>query len=537
MQEADNRTVTTNIEFSDSAREKLYAGVKKAAEAVTCTLGPKGKTVLVQNTGHAPVVTKDGVTVSKSICLKDPIERMGAELVREAASQTNDIAGDGTTTATALTYALITEGMKRLSANYEAKDLCAGIEAAHRALDVALCAASTKLVTYDTVKQVGTISANNDEQIGQLIADALQKVGPDGVITVEDAKGLNTSLAIVEGMQVDRGYLSSYFVTNTDRMIAAYDNAAVFVTDKKINNLRDIVPLLEHFMNSSRTPLLIIAEDVEGDALSGLVLNRSKGNLPVVAIKAPGYGQHRTELLKDICVLTGATLVSSATGVGFDKAAASCGRLKRFVCDAKSTTLIGTGSTDAALKLHLDDLRVQLTDVTASAEDIVKLKTRVARLSSGVAVIKVGGATEIEMIERKYRIEDALNATRAAVEEGIVPGGGTALYDAVRATRGNVGALNGEEAMGWTCLMEAALYPMKKIIQNANENPGVVLAALDSKRAGKNMGYNAATGVYEDLIAAGVIDPVKVTRTALKHAVSVAMTFINLGAVVYEDNK
>jgi len=519
---------TTKIVFAAEARKQLFAGMSIAAEAVGATLGPKGKTVLIQQENGSPIVTKDGVTVSKSIRLKDPIERMGAELIREAASQTNDVAGDGTTTSTVLTHALIKEGLKLLEAGYSAKELCEGIEKAHDIVAGNLIASAKQLTTWVEIAQVGTISANGDEAIGKLIADAMEKVGKDGIITVEDAKGMSTTLSIAEGMQFERGYLSPYFVTNPERMNAVYQDAVVLVTDKKLSNLRDLVPVLEYVMQQ-HSPLLIIAEDVDGDALQGLVLNRVKSNLPIVAIKAPGYGQHKTDILNDICTLTGATLVSSATGTSLDKAHQCLGKIKKFIVDAKLTTIVGTGTTKESIDKHVEELRIQLQDITLSTEEIQKLKVRIARLANGVAIIRVGGATEVEMVERKYRIEDALNATKAAADEGIVPGGGMALMNAIKNCKFD--DQDTQRAIGMSIVVEACKAPLRRIVQNSGLSADVVFNEL-----GKcNLGYNAATGKYVDLIADGIVDPVKVTRFALKNAVSVATTFLSLDAVVYND--
>jgi len=528
-------SLTTKVLFSSAARDKLFDGMSIAANAVGCTLGPKGKTVLIQRDGLSPLVTKDGVTVSKSIRLKDPVKRMGAELIREAAAQTNEVAGDGTTTATVLTIAMVREGLKLLDAGFPAKELCAGIESARTRVDAELCSAAKQLTTLSEIEQVGTISANGDAVIGGLIAQAMDRVGRDGVITVEDAKGMATTLDIVEGMQFDRGYLSPYFVNNPERMVAAYADAFVLVTDKKLSNLRDLVPLLEHVIKLQKG-LLIIAEDVEGEALQGLVLNRVKSQLPVAAIKAPGYGNHRDELLQDICALTGAKLVSSSTGVAVAEAAKSLGQVKRFVVDAKSTTLVGSGKTKEDVEKYVSELRIRLDDVTLGAEEIAKLKVRIAKLASGVAVIKVGGATEVEMIERKYRIEDALNATKAAAQEGIVPGGGMALVNAYKKLDG---AKVGPEPkqMGESIVFKACLEPLRRIVENAGRAPDVVVNdVMRMQQDGSSAnGYNGSTGCYEDLIVAGIVDPVKVTRTALKNAASVAVTFLSLDAVIYDE--
>jgi chaperonin GroEL len=523
----------TNVVFKNEARRQLFSGMELAAEAVTTTLGPKGKTVLIQKKGEAPIVTKDGVTVSKSINLKDPVKRMGAELIREAASQTNEVAGDGTTTATVLTYAMVKEGLKLLEAGYSAKEMCRGLDRARGIADELLREQAKRLTTSEEIAQVGTISANGDRKIGELIAAAMEKVGRDGIITVEDAKGMSTTLDVVEGMQFERGYLSPYFVTNSERMNVAYQDARVLLTDKKVSNLREIVPILEKVMQS-RQPLIIIAEDVEGEALQGLVLNRVNANLPVVAVKAPGYGQHRHDLMSDISTLTGAKLVSASTGVKLESLTLNdLGTLKRVVVDAKSTTLVGTGATRPAVDDHVSNLRTQLEDVTLTMDEVTKLKVRIAKLASGVAVIKVGGATEVEMIERKYRIEDALNATRAAADEGIVPGGGMALAGITSLLRSKLDDLQGDESIGASILLKACHAPIRKIVENAGGSPDVILKEIGNTK----MGYNAATGEFVDLIEAGVIDPVKVTRTALKNAASVATTFLTLDAVIFDEEE
>lgn len=521
-----NNKGTTNVIFSAGARKKLAVGLNIAAEAVACTLGPKGKTVLIQRVDETPLITKDGVTVSKSIKLKEPVERMGAELLREAALQTNDVAGDGTTTATVLTHAMVKEGIKLLEAGYSSKELCLGIELAKTRIDAELALASKKLTTLDEISQIATISANGDQLIGNLIAQAMDKVGRDGVITVEDAKGMSTTLNVVEGMQFDRGYLSPYFVTNPDRMVSTYNDAYVLVTDKKLNNLRELIPLLEHAVKTQKA-LLIIADDVEGEALQGLVLNRVKSNLRICAIKAPGFGRHRDELLLDICTLTGAKLVSSSTGVAIQDAISAFGTVKKFVVDAKSTMLVGTGETRSAIDSHVSDLRTLLEDITITSDDVIKLRTRIAKLATGVAVIKVGGATEVEMVERKYRIEDALNATKAAAECGIVPGGGMALINACNALCDKC-----EYPIGASIVFNACHAPLRRIVENAGACADVIMNELD-RRPG--LGYNAATGEYVDLIATGVIDPVKVTRAALQNAASVATTFLSLDAIVYDE--
>ena len=524
----------TKVIFSGDARKSLFKGLEITAEAVSATLGPKGKCVLIQTEGESPIVTKDGVTVSKSVKLRDPVQRMGAQLIREAASQTNDTAGDGTTTSTVLTHAMVKEGLKLLEAGFSAKELCEGIESGSRTVISMLKESSRQLTTSEEIAQIATISANGDVKIGEIIAEAMDRVGHDGIITVEDAKGMNTSLEIVEGMQVDRGYLSPYFVTHPEKMHAAYSDAKVLLIENKLTTMRDLFPLLEKVMQA-RTPLLIIAEEVEGEALQGLVVNKLNANLPVVAIKSPGYGQHKEELLRDIAVLTGSKVVSSSTGVKLsDMRLSDLGSLKKVVVDAKNTTLVAQPASKEATEKHVAELKTQMQDITLTPDELNKLRVRIAKLASGVALIKVGGATEQEMIERKYRIEDALHATRAAVEEGIVPGGGMALFNVWSALT-QQGGLS-EVSPGERIVLESCLAPIKRISENAGQSKDVILNELKKLKAeNKDLGYNAATGEYVDMVAQGVIDPVKVTRTAMKNAASVATTFLSLDAVIIED--
>lgn len=541
MLEKTETPARTKVIFSSDARKSLFKGLELVAEAVSCTLGPKGKTVLIQNGETAPIVTKDGVTVSKSIKLKDPVARMGAQLIKEAASQTNDSAGDGTTTATVLTHAMVKSGLKLLEAGYSSKQLCSGIEKATKTVSDMLRDASKQLTTSDEIAQIATVSANGDATVGQLIADAMSKVGHDGIVTVEEAKGMSTVLDVVEGMQFERGYLSPYFVNNSEKMHASYTDAKVLLADHKLNSMRDLLPILEKIAQN-RTPLLIIADDVEGEALQALVLNKVNGSLPVVAIRSPGYGSHKEELLRDISVLTGAKIASSSTGNKVNQLTFSdLGSLKRFVVDAKTTTLVASGNTKEAVSKHAQELKTQLQDITLTADEIVKLRTRIAKLSNGVALIKVGGTTEMEMIERKHRIEDALHATRAAMEEGIVPGGGTALFKIWY--RLNAELKEGSIDPGESIVLDACLSPIRRITNNAGISADVVINELSkSKSIGDKQfepgefGYNAADGTYNDMVNIGVIDPVKVTRTALKNASSVAMTFLSLDAVVVEED-
>jgi len=525
----------TRVVFASEARKSLFKGLEIAANAVTATLGPKGKCVLIQQEGESPIVTKDGVTVSKSIKLKNPIERMGAQLIREAASQTNDTAGDGTTTSTILTYAMVKSGLKLLEAGYDSKELCNGIEKGTIAILQILKDSAKQLTTTEEIAQIATISANGDRKIGEILAEAMEKVGYDGIISVEDAKGTTTSLDIVEGMQVDRGYLSPYFVTNSEKMNVTYDNARILLIDGKLSSMRDMLPLLEQIVQS-RTPLLIIADEVEGEALQGLVVNRVNANLQVVAIKSPGYGQHKEELLKDMSILTGGKIVSASTGLKLSQAKISdLGILKRVVVDAKSSTLVSNGSTKESVDAHVAGLKSQMRDITLTVDELTKLRMRIAKLSSGVALIKVGGATEVEMSERKYRIEDALHATRAAVEEGIVPGGGMALFNAWQYFNDDsrINDLNPGEKI----VLDACLAPIKKIVDNAGGSKDVVVnELLKRKKNNKLLGYNAATDEYVNMIETGIVDPVKVSRTALKNAASVAATFLSLDAVIIEDD-
>lgn len=526
----------TNVAFKREARRVLFEGLELAAEAVMTTLGPKGKTVLIQKGDESPIVTKDGVTVSKSIKLKHPIKKMGADLIKEAASHTNEIAGDGTTTATVLTHTMVKEGLKLLEAGFSAKELCSGLEKARQEIDSRLLSKSKKLTSFSEIAQVATISANGDTQIGKLISSAMEKVGRDGIITVEDAKGMQTTLDVVEGMQFDRGYLSPYFVNLNEKMCASYSEAKILLTDKKINSLKELVPILEKVMHA-RQPLLIIADDIEGEALQGLVVNRVNGNLPVVAVKAPGYGQHRHDLLNDISILTGAKLISSSLADKLETVSLTdLGSLKKLIVDQKSTTLVGVNSNSAKLEEHLSNLRTQLEDITLSPEEIIKIKARLAKLASGIAVIKVGGATEVEMVERKYRIEDALNATRAAAAEGIVAGGGMTLAAIAEelTLETNILQLPQDESAGYSIAIKACQAPMRRIAENAGVSPDLILREL---KLNPGLGYNAANGKFVDMIEEGVIDPVKVTRTALKNAASVATTFMSLDAVVFEEEE
>lgn len=538
MQNQQGSVGKTRVVFSTEARKELYAGLELTAEAVSCTLGPKGKTVLIQAENGSPIVTKDGVTVSKSINLRDPLRRMGSELIREAASRTNDVAGDGTTTSTVLTHAMVKSGLKLLEAGYTTQDLNAGIQIGLKKVLERLDSSAKRLTSSEEIAQIGTISANGDTAIGELIASAMDKVGRDGIITVEDAKGMSTSLEVVEGMQFDRGYLSPYFVTNSEKMNVAYSDVKVLLTDKKISTLKEIVPILEKTLQS-RVPLLVIAEDVEGEALQGMVVNRLNANLQIVAIKAPGYGKHKEELLNDISVLTGAKLASPSTGVKLESLSFSdLGTLKKVVVDAKTSTLVASGTTKKQIDEHVENLRHQLRDVTLSLDEVTKLKVRIAKLASGIAVIKVGGATEMEMVERRYRIEDALNATRAAADEGIVPGGGMALFNCLDGISDEVlESLSHGVRAGVSIVKDACLAPIRRISQNAGQTPEVTIKELHGLDQRRKLctGYDAFNDKFVDMLEAGIIDPVKVTKTAIKNAASVTSTFLSLDAVIVEE--
>jgi chaperonin GroEL len=537
-QNTQGKTGKTRVVFSTEARKELYAGLELTAEAVSCTLGPKGKTVLIQTESGSPIITKDGVTVSKSINLRDPLRRMGSEMIREAASRTNDVAGDGTTTSTVLTHAMVKSGLKLLETGYTSQDLNAGIQLGVKKVLGQLEKISQKVTSPAEITQIGTISANGDSSIGNLISAAMDRVGFDGIITVEDAKGMATTLEVVEGMQFDRGYLSPYFVTNSEKLNAVYNDARVLLTDKKISSLKELVPILEKVVKN-RTPLLIIAEDVEGEALQGLVVNKLNANLQVVAIKAPGFGKHREELLNDISVLTGAKLISSTAGLKLESVTMEdLGTLKKVCVDSKSSTLVATPAARQQVEDHVQTLRHQLEDMTLNSDEITKLKVRIAKLASGVAVIRVGGATELEMIERRYRIEDALNATRAAAEEGIVPGGGMALFNCLESiTEESLNEYSLGVKAGISIVRDACLAPIRRISHNAGQTPEVTvkdLQKMDYQQKLK-MGYDASNDKFVDMLEAGIIDPVKVTKTALKNASSVATTFLSLDAVVVEE--
>ena len=518
------------VEYSSEARNSLKAGVDKLANAVKVTLGPKGRNVIIDKKFGAPLVTKDGVSVAKEIELANPVENMGAQMVREVASKTSDVAGDGTTTATVLAQAIYREGLKNVTAGANPMDLKRGVDLAVTKVVEYLKSISKEVGGKDEIAQVGSISANNDRTIGDLIADAMEKVGKDGVITVEESKSADTTLDIVEGMQFDRGYLSPYFVTNSESMEAILENPYILIHDKKISAMKDLLPVLEKVAQSGAS-LLIIAEDLEGEALATLVVNKLRGTLKVCAVKAPGFGDRRKSMLEDIAVLTQGTVISEERGYKLENTTVEfLGTAKKVVIDKDNTTIVeGSGNADE-IKKRINEIKSQI-EKTTSDYDKEKLQERLAKLSGGVAVLKIGAATEVEMKEKKARVEDALHATRAAVEEGIVPGGGVALVRAIKALDKLKGE-NLDQTTGIKLIQKALEEPLKQIVNNAGLEGAVVLnKVLEGK---DDYGFNAATEVYENLFKAGVIDPTKVTRTALENAASVAALLITTEAVVYE---
>ena len=516
--------------FNTEARAKLKRGVDALADAVKVTLGPKGRNVVIDKKFGSPTVTKDGVTVAKEIELSEPIENMGAQMVKEVATKTSDLAGDGTTTATVLAQAIFREGLKNVTAGANPMELKRGIDRAVEAIVAELKAMSVPSAGKKEIAQVGTISANNDREIGNLIAEAMEKVGKDGVITVEEAKGLETTLETVDGMQFDRGYLSPYFVTDPEKMEAVLDDAYILIHDKKISAMKELLPILEKAAQTGK-PLLIVAEDVEGEALATLVVNKLRGTLKVAAVKAPGFGDRRKEMLRDVAVLTGGNVISEEVGFKLENATLNdLGRAKRIVIDKDNTTLVDGRGKEDAIQGRIAEIRGAVEKST-SDYDREKLQERLAKLSGGVAVINVGAATETEMKEKKARVEDALHATRAAVEEGIVPGGGVALIraqhvlDKIRGTE--------DEKIGMDIIRRAIEEPIRMIVQNAGAEGSIVVAKIKESKD-KNFGYNAATDSYEDLVKTGVIDPTKVTRTALQNAASIAGLLLTTECVVVE---
>ncbi len=519
------------VKFSRDARERILAGVDILANAVKVTLGPKGRNVVIEKSFGAPRITKDGVTVAKEIELKDKFENMGAQMLREVASKANDAAGDGTTTATVLAQAIVREGMKSVAAGTNPMDLKRGIDLAVVKVVENLKGRSNPVAGSKEIAQVGIISANGDTEVGEKIAEAMEKVGKEGVITVEEAKGLEFELDVVEGMQFDRGYLSPYFVTNAEKMLVELDNPYILIHEKKLSNLQSMLPILEAVVQSGR-PLLIIAEDIEGEALATLVVNRLRGGLKVAAVKAPGFGDRRKAMLGDIATLTAGEMISEDLGIKLENVTlAMLGQAKKVTIDKDNTTIVdGAGNADD-IKGRIEQIRAQI-EVTTSDYDREKLQERLAKLAGGVAVIKVGGATEVEVKERKDRVDDALHATRAAVEEGIVPGGGTALLYATKALDGLTGA-NEDQTRGIDIVRKAIQSPVRQIAENAGHDGAVVAGRLLDKND-EAYGFNAATDVYEDLAKAGVIDPTKVVRTALQDAASVAGLLITTEAAISE---
>jgi len=515
------------IFYSDKARNGLYDGVTKLADAVKVTMGPRGRNVLIQKSYGAPHITKDGVSVAREIELADPLENMGAQLVKEVASNTADEAGDGTTTATVLAHAIFKEGLRNITAGANPIEVKRGMDKASTAIIVELQKMSQDVKDKKEIAQVATISANSDETIGNLIAEAMDKVGKDGVITVEEAKGINDDLDVVEGMQFDRGYISPYFVTNTEKMTCELETPIILLTDGKVTSLKDLVPMLEQVQQSGR-PLLIIADDIEGEALSTLVLNKLKGVLNITAVKAPGFGDRKKEMLKDIAILTGATLITEELGLTLEKATlADLGQATRVVIDKDNTVIVDGKGDKNAVDGRINEIKTQI-GTTTSEYDKEKLQERLAKLSGGVAVIKVGAATETEMKEKKDRVDDALSATKAAVDEGIVIGGGAALIKAGQAVKLD---LEHDEAVGAAIILRAVFAPMKQIAQNAGFDAGVVADKIANSTE-SNLGFNAATGEYVDMIEAGIIDPLKVERVALQNATSVASLLLTTEATV-----
>ena len=517
------------LQFDETARHALLRGVEKLARAVKATLGPAGRNVILDKKFGSPTITKDGVTVAKEIELEDPYENMGAQLVREVASKTSDIAGDGTTTATVLAESIYREGLRNVTAGANPTSLQRGINKAVEAIVAELARISKKVSDRTEIAQVATVSANWDKNIGEIIADAMDKVGKDGTITVEEAKSIETTLDVVEGMQFDKGYLSPYFVTNAESMETILDNAYILIHEKKISSLKDLLPLLEKVAKSGR-PLLIIAEDVEGEALATLVVNKLRGTLQVAAVKAPGFGDRRKAMMEDIAVLTGGRCLTEDLGIKLENVTLDdLGKTKRVTIDKENTTIVEGEGTSSDIQGRVNQIRRQIEETT-SDYDREKLQERLAKLAGGVAVINVGAATETEMKEKKARVEDALHATRAAVEEGIVPGGGTALIRAQKALDSL--SLEGDEKVGMQIIRRAIEAPLRQLADNAGQEGALIVQEVKSRDG--NVGYNVATGEYVDLVKAGVVDPTKVTRSALQNAASISGLLLTTEAVVTE---
>jgi chaperonin GroEL len=523
-----------DVKFAHEAREKMLKGVDILADAVKVTLGPKGRNVVIEKSFGAPRTTKDGVTVAKEIELEDKFENMGAQMVREVASKTNDLAGDGTTTATVLAQAIVREGARSVAAGSNPMDLKRGIDLAVGAVVENLKERSKKVTSNGEIAQVGTISANGDAEIGRMIAEAMQKVGNDGVITVEEAKSLETELDVVEGMQFDRGYVSPYFVTNAEKMTVELDDPYLLIHEKKLSGLQPMLPLLEAIVQTGK-PLLIIAEEVENEALATLVVNKLRGGLKVAAVKAPGFGDRRKAMLEDIATLTGGSVISEDLGIKLEKVALGMlGRAKKVTIDKDNTTIVSGAGKKADIEARVKQIRSQI-DETTSDYDREKLQERLAKLAGGVAVIKVGGATEVEVKERKDRVDDALHATRAAVEEGIVPGGGVALLRALKSLE-SLNVENEDQKIGINIIRRAVQAPARQIAQNAGEDGSVIVGKI-LENGSYNWGYDAQSGTYGDLVGKGIIDPAKVVRTALQDAASVASLLITTEAMVAEKPK
>ncbi|WP_349367453.1 chaperonin GroEL [Salinarimonas sp.] len=523
-----------DVKFSADARDKMLRGVDILADAVKVTLGPKGRNVVIEKSFGAPRITKDGVTVAKEIELADKFENMGAQMVREVASKTNDLAGDGTTTATVLAQAIVKEGAKAVAAGMNPMDLKRGVDMAVEAIIADLKANARKVTNNDEIAQVGTISANGDSEIGRFLAEAMAKVGNEGVITVEEAKSLETELDIVEGMQFDRGYLSPYFVTNAEKMRVELEDAYVLIHEKKLSNLQELLPVLEAVVQSGK-PLVIIAEDVEGEALATLVVNKLRGGLKIAAVKAPGFGDRRKAMLQDIAILTGGTAISEDLGIKLETVTLNMlGRAKKVVIEKENTTIVDGAGSKADIEARVAQIKAQIEETT-SDYDREKLQERLAKLAGGVAVIRVGGATEVEVKERKDRVDDAMHATKAAVEEGVLPGGGVALLRAVKALA-DLKPANDDQKTGIEIVRRAIQAPARQIALNAGEDGSVIVGKV-LENADYSFGFNAQTSAYGDMFAFGVIDPVKVVRTALQDAASVAGLLVTTEAMIAEKPK
>ncbi|KAF6695760.1 chaperonin GroEL [Pseudomonas sp. EKM23D] len=521
------------VKFGDSARKKMLTGVNILADAVKATLGPKGRNVIIEKSFGAPTITKDGVSVAKEIELEDRFENMGAQLVKDVASRANDDAGDGTTTATVLAQSIVNEGLKAVAAGMNPMDLKRGIDKATIAIVKELKNLSKPCADTKAIAQVGTISANSDNSIGDIIAEAMEKVGKEGVITVEEGSGLENELSVVEGMQFDRGYLSPYFVNKPDTMVAELDSPLILLVDKKISNIREMLPVLEAVAKAGR-PLLIVAEDVEGEALATLVVNNMRGIVKVAAVKAPGFGDRRKAMLQDIAVLTGGTVISEEIGLSLESATLeNLGSAKRVTLSKENTIIVDGAGVEGDIESRIAQIRAQVAE-TSSDYDREKLQERLAKLSGGVAVIKVGAGSEVEMKEKKARVEDALHATRAAVEEGVVPGGGVALIRALEALTGLTGD-NADQNVGIAVLRRAVEAPLRQIAANSGDEPSVVVNEVKSGKG--NYGYNAATGVYGDMIEMGILDPTKVTRSALQAASSIGGLILTTEAAIADKPK